>query len=111
MSELADRELNPPRGEGVEPLEGAELQVLQEMLGEDWQVIDERHLEKEFRFKNFQEALDFVNRVGELAESVDHHPDLCLSWGKATVSIWTHSINGLSEADFVFAARVDRFVE
>src|SRR3990172_4526217 len=97
MSELAGRELRPPRGGGVEPLKGAE-----------WQLIDERHLEKQYRFKNFQEALDFVNRVGELAESVDHHPDLCLGWGKATITIWTHSIRGLSEADFVFAARADR---
>ncbi len=111
MSELADRELKPPRGGGVAPLKGAELQVLHEMLGGGWQVIDERHLEKQFTFKDFQQALDFTNRVGELAESADHHPELCLGWGKASVSIWTHSIDGLSEADFVFAARVDRLVE
>lgn len=92
----------------MEPLKGAELQLLLEKLGSDWHVIDERHLEKQYRFKNFKEALDFVNRVGELAESVDHHPDLCLGWGKATITIWTHTIGGLSEADFVFAARADR---
>lgn len=110
MSDLADRELRPPRGGGVEPLKGAELQLFQEKLGAEWQVIDERHLEKQYRFRNFKEALDFVNRVSELAESVDHHPDLCLGWGKATITIWTHSIGGLSEADFVFAARADRLV-
>lgn len=108
MSELADQELKPPRGGGVLPLKGAELQLLLEKLGNDWQVIDERHLEKQYKFKNFKEALAFVNKVGELAESVDHHPDLCLGWGNATITIWTHSIGGLSEADFVFAAKADR---
>ena len=108
MSELAGWELKPPGGGGVEPLKGAELQLLHEKLGAKWQVIDERLLEKQFKFRNFKEALDFVNRVGELAETVDHHPDLCLGWGKATITIWTHSIGGLSEGDFVFAARADR---
>ncbi len=111
MSDLADRELNPPRGGGVSPLEGAELQRYHEKLGNDWEVIDDRHLEKQYKFKDFQSALDFVNKVGELAESVDHHPDLCLGWGKASITISTHSIDGLSEADFVFAARADRFAE
>ena len=111
MTELADRELNPPRGGGVSPLGGAELQRFHEKLGTDWEVIDGRHLEKQYQFSDFQTALDFVNKVGELAESVDHHPDLCLGWGKASVSIWTHSIDGLSEADFVFAARADNFAQ
>ena len=110
MSELAERELNPPRGGGVDALEGAELQVFQEKLGGNWEVIDGRHLEKEYRFDNFQEALDFVNQVGGLAEDADHHPDICFGWGKASITIWTHSIGGLSEADFVFAARCDRFM-
>ncbi|MCH7609120.1 MAG: 4a-hydroxytetrahydrobiopterin dehydratase [Chloroflexi bacterium] len=109
MTDLADRELNPPRGGGTSRLEGAELQRFHEKLGDEWEVIDDRHLEKQFKFKDFQTALDFVNKVGELAESVDHHPDLCLGWGKASITIWTHSIDGLSEADFVFAARADRF--
>ena len=109
MTDLANRELKPPRGGGVSPLEGGELQLFQEKLGGDWEVIDGRHLEKQYKFSDFRSALDFVNEVGELAESVDHHPDLCLGWGKASITIWTHSINGLSEADFVFAARSDRF--
>jgi 4a-hydroxytetrahydrobiopterin dehydratase len=62
MSDLADRELKPPRGGGTGPLKGAELQVLHQMLGEGWQVIDERHLEKQFKFKNFRQALAFTNR-------------------------------------------------
>jgi 4a-hydroxytetrahydrobiopterin dehydratase len=78
-------------------------------LGNDWIVVDEHHLEKEFKFKDFQAALDFTNNIGALAEEVDHHPEICLTWGKARVTIWTHSIGGLSEADFVFAARADGF--
>ena len=111
MSDLADQDLNPPRGGGVSALEGAELQVLLEKLENEWEVIDERHLEKQYKFSSFQEALDFVNKVGLLAEDADHHPDICLGWGKASITIWTHSIGGLSEADFVFAAKCDRFAE
>lgn len=109
MSDLADKEIKPPRGD-VEPLRGVELQTLFQALGNDWRVIDEHHLEKEFKFENFQEALDFTNKVGELAESVDHHPEICLTWGRARITIGTHSIDGLSEADFVFAAKADRLV-
>jgi 4a-hydroxytetrahydrobiopterin dehydratase len=107
MSELADRECVPCRG-GVEPLKGAALQALHEQLGGDWKLIDEHHLVKEFKFPDFGTALDFVNRVGELAETVDHHPDLHVAWGKVKVVIWTHKIDGLSETDFVFAAKADR---
>jgi len=87
-----------------------ELDTLHEALGNDWQVIDEHHLEKEFKFKNFQGALDFTNKVGELAEVIDHHPEICLTWGRARITILTHSIGGLSEADFVFAAKTDRLI-
>lgn len=109
MSDLANREVKPPRGD-VKPLQGMELDTLHEALGNDWQVIGERHLEKEFKFKNFQSALDFTNKVGELAEAVDHHPEIYLAWGRARITIWTHSIGGLSEADFVFAAKTDRLI-
>ena len=108
MTELADRPLSPPRGEDVEPLKGEALDDLASKLDAGWQVIDEHHLEKAYKFDDFQAALDFTNRVGELAESADHHPEICLTWGRAKVTIWTHSIGGLSEADFVFAARSDR---
>lgn len=70
-------------------------------------MVDEHHIQKEYKFKNFREALDFVNRVGELAETVGHHPDVALSWGKVKITLWTHKINGLSETDFIFAAKAD----
>jgi 4a-hydroxytetrahydrobiopterin dehydratase len=76
-------------------------------LGGEWQVVDDHHLEKEYRFKDFREALDFTNRVGELAESVAHHPDILLAWGRVKLTVWTHKIDGLHEADFVFAAKAD----
>lgn len=110
MSELADRPLKPPRGGGVESLEGEALRELEGLLGNGWQVIDDHHLEKEYSFDDFQSALDFTNRVGAMAEEADHHPEICLTWGKASITIWTHSIGGLSEADFVFAAKSDRLV-
>jgi 4a-hydroxytetrahydrobiopterin dehydratase len=76
-------------------------------LGGGWQVVDDHHLEKEYKFKNFREALDFTNRVGELAESVGHHPDILLAWGRVKLTVWTHKIDGLFSADFVFAAKAD----
>ncbi len=106
ISELAHRECVPCKG-GIPPLKGQALADLFSLLGNDWKVIDEQALEKEYRFKNFRLALDFTNRIGELAESVDHHPDLELGWGRVKVRLLTHKIGGLSETDFVFAAKVD----
>jgi 4a-hydroxytetrahydrobiopterin dehydratase len=71
-------------------------------------MVDDHHLRKVFRFANFREALDATNRVGELAEEIGHHPDIELAWGSVALTIWTHKIDGLNEADFVFAAKADR---
>ena len=81
---------------------------LQEKLKNDWKIIIEHHLEKEYSFINFKEALEFTIKVGELAENQDHHPDIFLTWGKVKVTIWTHKIDGLTESDFIFAAKTDR---
>lgn len=105
-AELADMDCIPCAG-GVPPLEPEEIQRLLPRL-EGWQVVDDHHLSRAYKFANFVDALAFVNRVGELAESVGHHPDLHLAWGKVGVEIWTHKINGLSESDFVFSAKCDR---
>ena len=109
MSDLASKECVPCKG-GVPPLQGEELTRLQNELGGDWQVIGGHHLEKDYRFPNFREALDFTNSVGELAEAQGHHPDIYLAWGKVKVTIWTHKIDGLTESDFVFAAKADQCV-
>jgi 4a-hydroxytetrahydrobiopterin dehydratase len=105
-NELAIKECIPCKG-GIPPLKGEALAALVEQLGGDWSLIDEHHLEKEFRFKNFREALSFTNRVGELAENQKHHPDICLGWGRVKIKIWTHKIDGLTESDFILAAKVD----
>jgi len=72
-----------------------------------WKVIEEHHLEKSFLFRDFVTALDFVVRIGQVAEQEGHHPDLGLSWGKVDVKIYTHKIRGLSENDFILAAKID----
>lgn len=107
MSELAQKTCIPCKG-GVPPLKGEKLDVLQEELRNDWQIIDEHHLEKEYSFRNFREALDFTLNVGELAEDQGHHPDIFLAWGKVRLTIWTHKIDGLTESDFIFAAKADK---
>ena len=106
MADLAERECVPCRG-GVPPLKGEEIEKLSAQL-QAWQVVDEHHLQKTYNFKDFREALDFVNRVGELAEGQGHHPDICFGWGKAEITIWTHKIDGLTESDFILAAKIDK---
>ena len=106
MSDLAAKACVPCRG-GVPPLKGEELASLQKQLDE-WNVIDEHHLRKTFKFPDFRKALGFVNRVGELAEEQGHHPDIFLVWGKVEITTWTHKINGLTESDFILAAKIDQ---
>ncbi len=107
MSDLAAKECVPCKG-GVPPLEGEELDRLHQQLGGGWQVVDGHHLIKEYRFPDFAQALAFTNRVGELAEQVNHHPEICLTWGRVRLEIYTHKIDGLTESDFVWAAKADR---
>lgn len=105
MSELASRECVPCRG-GVPPLKGEELTKLKAQL-DAWSIVEEHHLSKAFKLSDFKEALAFVNRVGELAEAQGHHPDICFGWGRVEITIWTHKIDGLTESDFILAAKID----
>ena len=105
MESLASRHCVPCHG-GVPRLKGEEVAPLLGQL-EGWRVVEEHHLLKEYRFSNFADALDFVNRVGAVAEGEGHHPDIAFGWGYARVQIYTHAIGGLSESDFILAARVD----
>jgi 4a-hydroxytetrahydrobiopterin dehydratase len=106
MSELSSKHCVPCRG-GVPPLRGEEIQRLVDQLS-GWEVELEHHLKKNYGFSNFAEALKFVNRVGELAEEQGHHPDICFGWGKVEITIWTHKIDGLTESDFILAAKIDK---
>lgn len=105
-SELAQQDCVPCKG-GVPPLRGTQIEGLLARLGGGWRVQDEHHLEKEYKFSNFVEALDFTNEVGAIAEEQGHHPDIALSWGKVGLTIYTHKIDGLTESDFILAAKVD----
>ena len=105
-SESASQPCVPCAG-GVAPLKGPALESLRQELDRDWRVVQEHHLEKEFTFPDFRQALAFTNRVGDLAEQMNHHPDIYLAWGKVKVTIWTHKNNGLTKSDFVLAAKIE----
>ena len=105
MNELASRECVPCRG-GVPPLKGEEIKKLLSQV-EGWEVVNEHHLIKTYKFKDFREAQVFVGRVGNLAEDQGHHPDICFGWGRAEITIWTHKIDGLTESDFILAAKIN----
>jgi 4a-hydroxytetrahydrobiopterin dehydratase len=106
MGELSAKHCVPCRG-GVPPLKGDSLRSLALQLGDGWRVVDEHHLEKSYPFDDFRQALDFTNRVGEIAEREGHHPDIHLAWGRVGLTIWTHKIAGLTESDFILAAKAD----
>ena len=83
-----------------------EYEPLLTELGDEWEVIDTHHLEKTILLKNFTEALTLTNQVGSIAEKEGHHPDIELGWGRVKIIIWTHKIDGLSESDFILAAKI-----
>ncbi len=102
---LAEKHCVPCRG-GVPALKGEELDRMQQQV-QGWQVVNQHHIEKSYDFPDFASALNFVNRIGAVAEAEGHHPDLYLSWGKVGVKTWTHKIDGLTESDFILAAKID----
>ena len=89
------------------PLKGPELAARARQLGAGWRVVDGHHLEREYPFADFREALAFTNKVGALAESQNHHPDIHLAWGRVKLVLWTHQVKGLTDNDFILAAKVD----
>jgi 4a-hydroxytetrahydrobiopterin dehydratase len=103
---LANKTCVPCQG-GVPPLQGDELLRLSAQL-RDWKVIGQHHIQRVFLFPDFRKALAFVNQVGEVAEDQGHHPNLALSWGRVEVTTFTHKIDGLTESDFILAAKIDR---
>ena len=105
-TDLAEKKCVPCKG-GVPPMKGRELERILQLVPE-WRAIDEHHINRTFSFSNFKQALDFVNRVGDIAEDQGHHPDIYLTWGKVDITLWTHKIDGLTESDFIMAARIDR---
>jgi 4a-hydroxytetrahydrobiopterin dehydratase len=106
MSELADKTCVPCKG-GIPPMKGGELQEILKHAPR-WQAVNEHHIVRTFTFPDFKQGLEFVNRVGEVAEQQGHHPDILLTWGKAEVTLWTHKIDGLTQSDFIMAAKIDQ---
>ncbi|MCB1110031.1 MAG: 4a-hydroxytetrahydrobiopterin dehydratase [Chlamydiia bacterium] len=106
MKELALRKCTPCVV-GTTPLKGESLKPFADQLYEGWAIINEHQLEKTYKFKNFKEALAFTNIIGRIAEEEKHHPNIFLSWGEVTLQIWTHKIDGLSESDFILAAKIE----
>jgi 4a-hydroxytetrahydrobiopterin dehydratase len=103
---LIQKHCVPCKG-GVPPLRGEELDTLSAQIP-DWKVVGEHHLARTFVFPDFKAALAFVNRVGAVAEAEGHHPDLLLTWGRVDAKTYTHKIDGLTESDFILAAKIDR---
>jgi 4a-hydroxytetrahydrobiopterin dehydratase len=106
VSPLADRRCVPCKG-GTPPLTPAQIAPLLAQV-EGWTVDANKKLEKSYRFKNFVQAVEFVNAVTQVAEMEGHHPDLYVRWGEVRVYLWTHKIDGLTESDFFMAAKIDR---
>ncbi|MGH9488319.1 MAG: 4a-hydroxytetrahydrobiopterin dehydratase [Terriglobales bacterium] len=105
MPALAERHCAPVT-QGTAPLRGKDLQQLAAQVP-DWEVVSGHHLRRSFMFPDFASALQYVNAIGGIAEREQHHPDIGLGWGRVEVSTYTHSINGLSENDFILAAQID----
>ena len=102
---LLNRSCVPCHG-GVPRLGASEIEkYLGELRG--WEVVGEHHLKKTYAYPNFRQSLALVNRIGEVAETEGHHPDICFGWGRVEVTIYTHAIDGLSESDFILAAKID----
>ena len=107
MSELSKKKCVPCEG-GVKPLNPDQAEVLTQELNPEWMLIDQhRMLARTFKFKDFKESLEFANKVGAIAEEENHHPDLTVGYGNAGVELTTHAIGGLSENDFIVAAKID----
>jgi 4a-hydroxytetrahydrobiopterin dehydratase len=106
LKDLARKDCVPCKG-GTPALKGAALKPLLRGLGHQWRAVKGHHLEKQFAFPDFRRALDFTVKVGEIAEAQGHHPDILLCWGRVAITTWTHKIDGLTEADFVLAAKIE----
>ena len=105
MSDLARKECVPCQG-GVPPIEDSLRQELIVKLN-GWEIVNNHHLSKTYAFSNYAEALDWVNRISQIAEQENHHPDVFLAWGQVRIDIWTHKIDNLTESDFILAAKFD----
>ncbi|MGX6959963.1 MAG: 4a-hydroxytetrahydrobiopterin dehydratase [Rickettsia endosymbiont of Pentastiridius leporinus] len=103
---LSEKRCIPCEG-GIPPLEKKEIDKLLSELQNDWIINELGHLYKKYKFPDFMEAMEFANKIAEIAEQEAHHPDLTISWEACSVEIWTHKISGLTESDFILAAKIE----
>lgn len=110
MHNLADKKCVPCEG-GIEPIKENQAKEYLKQLHPDWQLSDDtKQISRRFKFKNYRQAWDFVNKVSEIAEAEGHHPDVKFGWGFAEITLWTHAIKGLFENDFILAAKIDKLI-
>lgn len=107
--DLAKAKCVPCEG-GVEPLKGKKIQEFLSQLKSDWLVVDAKLIKREFKFKNFKESIEFVNKVAEIAEREGHHPDIHIFYNRVTIELWTHAIGGLFDNDFILAAKIEELI-
>jgi 4a-hydroxytetrahydrobiopterin dehydratase len=105
--DLSKKKCIPCEG-GIPPLTGNEITEYKKQISADWIVIDNNKITKEFYFVSYRQTMDFINKVADIAEEEGHHPVLHIYFGRAVAELWTHSINGLSENDFILAAKIDK---
>lgn len=105
-SSLINKICEPCKG-GITALSEEKIKKFLKTLGNGWHLNDKNHLYKEYVFKNFKDVLIFTNKIGDIADKEGHHPDLKISWGLCCVEIWTHKFNGLTENDFILAAKIE----
>ena len=111
MNKLLEKKCIPCEG-GVVPFDISEIHKYQKKV-DGWHIVNNKDvyfLEKKFKFKNFLESQNFVNKVGNIAEKEGHHPDIWFGWGYAKIKIFTHAINGLAESDFILASKIDKVI-
>ena len=105
--DLSTKKCVPCEG-GILPLNETEISEYKKQISESWIVIENNKLSKEFFFVSYRHTIDFVIKVASIAEEEGHHPVLHIYFGRAVVDLWTHSISGLSENDFILAAKIDK---
>jgi len=105
--DLSQSKCKPCEG-GVAPLQKQQISSFMNHIHGDWRLVDDKKISREFSFVNYSHAIDFVNRVAEVAEEEDHHPVLHIYYARVAVELWTHAINGLSENDLILAAKIDK---
>ncbi len=106
MTDLVTKKCVPCEG-GIPPFTPLEVEKYLKEISSDWITLEDKRLERKFKFKDFKEAMEFVNKVADVAELEQHHPDIKIFYNMVTITLWTHAISGLSENDFIMAAKID----